>query len=202
MKALLKIATLFWGLQSASIFAHGGEDHGAEGAAAVPTAVGSYLTLTSTPDTFEVFIKYAPAPSGEPTKARLFFSSYRTNVPVDPRSVLLTSGSRTKIISQPRKLSSGIYEFTLDFDGDSSSILTLEFNVGEQVGTSVGPFYSEEYAQAHFGINIQVEQEGPPIIWFLVIALVLAILVLLILRMRSRKRTKTTHKPADYNEKK
>lgn len=186
MKITLTLLICGWLAFAKFAIAHGGEEHGEAPAVSAPQA-GNILTITAAPDTFEVFVKYSPVPSGDVTKARLFISSYRTNVPVDPGSIALRASSAgTQIPQQPKKLSPGIYEFTVRFAGDSSASLSLEFNAGEPVTTTLGSVYSQEYAQTRFQINLPVEQKGLSLIWYLIIGAVVVVLLVVILRMKSR----------------
>lgn len=130
------------------LFGHGGEDHSATPHPIV--VAGNMLTAVAYPDTLEVFVKYSAPVTGEDTKLLFFFSSFRTNVPLDPSEITISVlGARNTVIAQPLKKESGIYGCIVRFFADTSySIqLTYVYN-GEHQQTTLSPILAGKAALA------------------------------------------------------
>lgn len=147
----MKLLLLLILLSSVPAIAHEGEDHGASAQTAAPTA-GEFLTLAVYPGALEVFLKYPVPHVGEVTTARLYFSDYATNHPVNPISVRVSvlANSRLVVTSQPKKLSDGVYEFGLRFPADTTYAAFAEIAVGSnRLTATLSPLYAGRAAERH-----------------------------------------------------
>ncbi len=185
------IAFFVWPLTA---LGHGGEDHADVSTSKIAQSGNKILTYTVTPDTFEVFLKYSPTSKGNITDGRIFISSYRTNIPVDPSSIriLTRSENTTQVTQQPRKISNGVYDFSVQFTGDSSLPFTVKFEAGNSITAELGMLYSQEYAASHFNLfrATKAKENDGYFAWYVGILLVIVALTTIIRYVVKRKNEK------------
>lgn len=101
----------------ATVFAHGGEDHGEEKASVVSTN-GNMIVRTARAGELEVTVKHAPIePDRETATARVFVTRFDTNEPVGNAKVTLLftggSGALVELTAAAAGSAAGMYEAKL-----------------------------------------------------------------------------------------
>lgn len=143
--------------RGASLFAHGGEDHGEKKPEKVTGK--SYFTVNSVSDVFEMVLRYQPIETGHGTAMTLFVSDFETNIPVDSAKIEITCPDDEKLKFIVEQTDKGIYKIGGTFpenkkyslvvnisDGDNADLMTLE---GIEVGKELAEV-EEAHTEASF----------------------------------------------------
>src|SRR5688500_3696940 len=92
---------------SASLLAHGGEDH------VVPALEGSgdkkYFTVNSVSQIFELVLRYEPVEAQDPAHMIMFLSDFETNKPVDKAVIELSSLEDPSVKFSVKQVEPGLY---------------------------------------------------------------------------------------------
>ena len=129
MKTLLFYLLAFFPML---IFAHDGEDHGAEAKKTAPMS-DSYFSSVSNSEKYELLLKYEPIKGGKDAMLRLFVTDFKTNKPLDDAKLEITlaeDGTKKFVV---KHLESGIYEVKGTFPANKAYSLNVNIN------SSIGP---------------------------------------------------------------
>jgi len=113
------------------IFAHGGEDHGAEAKKAAPMST-SYFSSVSNSEKYELLLKYEPIKGAKEATLRLFVTNFQTNKHIDDAKLEITlaeDGTKKFVV---KHLESGIYEVKGTFP--ANKIYSLNVNINAAIG--------------------------------------------------------------------
>lgn len=132
-------------------FAHGGEDHGAAAAVAVPEgrADAGRLTSYGVTNMFEVVVRYAPPELEKPSPFQFLISDYATNEPITGATFTLASSpSGLTLHSAAKMISPGVYSVDLLFPADTIYNLVLTLQAGNRTDLlEIKNIYSGDHAK-------------------------------------------------------
>ena len=149
--ALNFLATLFLAVVlAASVFAHGGEDHGDAKPAVVSNQKG-IIARTARAGDFEVLLKHSPAEPDTETAAKIFVTRFATNEPfadAQPIIELTAKDGKTFAVSAVKADAPGSYSFTLPPLPAGDYTVLVELNALGKAATATFSSVSVEHSEA------------------------------------------------------
>lgn len=153
----------------ATVFGHGGEDHGEAPSAAPPTP-NSIVSLSDTSDTLELVAQHDGLIPGRPSTIKFYLSDYRTNRPISGASISLdlSGPGSLKVSAKP---SQGPGEYLADIvwpqEGEYVAAVTVEQRDGLDLLSlntfKVGEKYyrgDETGSPSRFAVGLKVAVAG------------------------------------------
>ena len=113
------------------IFAHDGEDHGADAKKATPMST-SYFSSVSNSEKYELLLKYEPIKGDKEAVLRLFVTDFSTNKAIDDAKLEITLAADGTNKFVVKHLESGIYEVKGIFP--DNKVYSLNVNINSAIG--------------------------------------------------------------------
>lgn len=113
------------------IFAHDGEDHGADAKKATPMST-SYFSSVSNSEKYELLLKYEPIKGDKEAVLRLFVTDFKSNKAINDAKleITLAADGANKFVA--KHLESGIYEVVGKFP--DNKVYSLNVNINSAIG--------------------------------------------------------------------
>jgi hypothetical protein len=112
-----------------ALFAHDGDDHGANSASQSATGA-THFSINASSNLFEVVLRYRPIQPGENAHLQLFLSDFATNAPIRGAKLTLTAQENPKLQFAVVERSPGEYVVDANFDKMQPYTLTLNIVAG------------------------------------------------------------------------